>query len=243
MLDFETVFFSVAQWERQSEMFGLRTFHYYGEAGATTPDGKELTMEEAKEYYSKNIRRDRLMLWQENIMPAEDWEGHYMWLKGVDGDSVKVRLDLVSEGKSGRVDIHVYRVSDQDHFDLIQEKGIFNPIGGERCVHFIGPSDPVPELDNVPKYMVLHLSEDRTDKKDGTRFKVLFNTYEDAKYCMDCLNETIHHPINTESITEGKYIIVDQYYNEWHPYKSKEECCKPQEFYIERYEALKKLHS
>ena len=254
MLDFETVFFSRAQWERQGNVFGLRSSHGFSGSCVFTPDGQELTLEEGKQYHKDNIVKGRYILWQENARPAEKWDGHYMWLESLDDedDHFKVDLKLESNGYDGGVEVFIYRVLNQTDFDRINEKGIFNFFRGSICVHFIGPDEPVPVLEDVPKYTVLFAYSDKTKAKgiDGITTIALFNDYEDAISSCDGLNKAIIATEPGEWMSEdynlargdGKFIVVDKYYNKrtslCGPYES-----RPQEFYIERYEELKKLHS
>lgn len=240
MLDFETVFFSEAQWEYRGVLFGLRTYHGFGSSGATTADGAHLTIDEARDYYANKIQRGRSILWQREIMPAKAYNGHFIWLVDNEngGNGHKIFMDLVSEGEVGTVEVSVYRVRDQKDFNILKGRGLFNPIKGERFVHYIGPNDPIPKLNDVPKYIVLCLTEDRDDLLDGTKFVATFNTYKDAFISANMLNKATKID-NPDLGYEGKYIVVDNYYNKWHPYKAKEECCKPQEFYLELAEALK----
>lgn len=253
MLDFEEVFFSRAQWEKQGQIFGLRSAHGWGGSAVFTPDGQELTLEEGKNYHKDNIVKGRYILWQEHARPAEKWDGHYMWLESLDDedDHFKVDLKLESNGYDGGVEVFIYRVLNQADFDRINEKGIFNFFRDAICIHFIGPNDPVPELEDVPKYTVLFAYSDKTKGLNGTIAIALFNDYEDAKSSCDGLNKAIAATEQGKQMSEdynfargdGEFIITDKYLNKRSHLLGDPSESKPQEFYIERYEELKKLHS
>lgn len=254
MLDFETVFLSRAQWERQGNVFGLRSWHGFSGSGVLTPDGRKLTLEEGKQYHKDNIVQGRYILWQENVRPAEQYEDHYfMWLETLDGqeDSFKVDLEFVSDGYDGTIRVLVYRVLDQEHFDKIKERGIFNFIKGATCVHFIGPDDEIPALSDVPKFMVLFAYSDMSRGFNGIMEVALFNTYEDAKLSRDGLNKAIATTTKPGtwmsedyelSAGDGKFIITDQYYNRYDPVLTLKSGCS-QSFYIERNERVDKFNS
>lgn len=253
MLDFETVFLSRAQWERQGNIFGLRSAHGWGGSAVFTPEGKELTLEEGKNYHKNNIVKGRYILWQEHTRPAKKWDGYFMWLESLDNpdDYFKVDLELVSEGYDGGTEVLIYRVLDQNDFDRMNKKGIFNFFRDTVCVHFIGPNAPVPELEEVPKYTVLFAYSDTTKGLSGITPIALFNDYEDAKYSCDGLNKAIAVTEPGKQMSEdmnlsqgdGQFIIVDKYYNKRSPFLGGPSKSESQEFYIERYEELKKLHS
>lgn len=253
MLDFETVFFSRAQWERQGNVFGLRSWHGFGGSAVLTPDGEKLTIEEGKQWHKDNIVKGRYILWQENVRPAEKYEDNYfMWLESLDDteDSFRVELKLVSDGYDGAINVLIYRVLEQEHFDKIKERGIFNFIKGTTCVHFIGPNDCVPALEKVPKFLVLFAYSDISRGYKGIMEVALFNTYEDAKLARDGLNKAIAKTKTGEWMSEdynlaagdGKFIITDMYYNMHNAVLTLESNCS-QSFYIERNERLDKFNS
>lgn len=253
MLDFETVFLSRAQWEKQGQIFGLRSAHGWGGSAVFTPDSQELTLEEGKRWHKDHIVKGRYILWQEHARPTEAWDGHYMWLESLDDedDHFKVDLKLESNGYDGGVEVFIYRVLNQTDFDRINEKGIFNFFRASICVHFIGPDEPVPALEDVPKYMVLFASNNKSRGLDGIVPFALFNDYEDAKQSCDGLNKAIELTEPGKRLSEdydlargdGKFIITDKYLNKRSPFLGGPSESKPQEFYIKQYEELKKLHS
>lgn len=252
MLDFEEVFFSRAQWEREGNVFGLRSWHGFGGSAVLTPDGEKLTLEEGKNYHKDNIVKGRYILWQENVVPAEKWDGHFMWLESLDDpeDHFKVELEQVSDGYDGAINVLIYRVLDQEQFDRIKERGIFNFIKGPVCVHFIGPDDKVPALSDVPKFMVLFAYSDKSRGFKGIMEVALFNTYEDAKLARDGLNKAIAttKPGTWMSedyelaVGDGKFIITDMYYNMRKPAIAMESSCE-QYLYIDRNEKVDRFNS
>ena len=253
MLDFEEVFFSRAQWEREGNAFGLRSWHGFGGSGVLTPDGEKITFEEGKQWHKDNIVKGRYILWQENVVPAKNYDDNYfMWLESLDDqeDSFKVELKLVSDGYDGAINVLIYRVLDQEQYNKIKEHRIFNFIKGPVCVHFIGPDDQVPALSDVRKFMVLFAYSDKSRGFKGIMEVALFNTYEDAKLARDGLNKAI---ATTEPGTwmsedydlaagDGKFIITDMYYNKRNPVIAMESICE-QYLYIDRNEKVDKFNS
>ena len=253
MLDFEEVFFSRAQWERQGNVFGLRSSHGFSGSCVFTPDDQKLTLEDGEKWHKDHIVKGRYILWQENTRPVEMYDDHYfMWLKSLDDneDSFRVELEQVSDGYDGAINVLVYRVLDQEQYNKIKERGIFNFIKGPVCVHFIGPNDKVPALSCVPKFMVLFAYSDKSRGFKGVMEVALFNTYEDAKLSRDGLNKAIATTKPGTPMSEdyelaegdGKFIITDMYYNMRNPAIAMESGCE-QYFYIDRNDRVDRFNS
>lgn len=253
MLDFETVFLSRAKWEYQGDKFGLRSWHGFGGSGVVIPDGDNLSIQEGEKWFNENIVKNRLVLWQDMYSPAKSGNRYFMWLEEVDGTgSFKVDLELVTKGHDGEIYVCVFRVLDQKCYEKIKERGIFNvDVNGLfDLYHFIGPNDPVPDVKDVERYCVFFVFNDRKRSFDGSSLKqiAIFNTYEDAKMCCDGLTKMMHNPEITRHPDElkpedGQYVISDVYPNKRSYSAYEKDVFMPKEFYIERYEELKKLNS